>query len=87
MSNKVFVYHQTLSESIVALHADILEHGAEIAPEWSCDIYDKGHIAYDTTHTFDWPIVSLRGKPTRKYFHASIARLSSGTYEVVSYVL
>jgi len=80
-------YFETLSESIVALHANIIDAGAEIAPDWSCNIYDKGHVAYGTTHTFDWPIVSLKGKPTRKYFHASIYRMDSGRYEVTSYIL
>jgi hypothetical protein len=72
---------------VVNLHAQIDNNRVVLAPEWSEEVYKKGHIGYDTTHTFDWPVITYKGKPTRKYFHASIARLSSGTYEVVSYVL
>jgi hypothetical protein len=85
MSNNI--YSETLSEAVVNLHAQIDERAAVLAPEWSQNVYDKGHIAYGTTHTFDWPIVTLKAKATRKYFHASIYRMSSGRYEVTSYVL
>ena len=80
-------YFETLSESVVELHARIDEARAVLAPEWSQDIYDRGHIAYNTHHDFNFEIKTLKDKPTRKWFHATIWRLSSGNYEVNSYIL
>jgi hypothetical protein len=85
MSNNI--YSETLSEAVVNLHAQIGERAAVLSPEWPHDIYNKGHVAYETTHEFHWPIITLKTKPTRKYFHASIYRTSGGRYEVTAYVL
>lgn len=36
---------------------------------------------------YDFKLGTLKGRPTRKYFHAVITRLDSGRYELVTYVL
>lgn len=80
-------YYETHAEAIDALDAALYEAGTVLDPNWQDEVHNRGHIAYGTTQTFDWPIIEARGKRTRKYFHAAIYRMESGRYEVTSYVL
>jgi hypothetical protein len=47
----------------------------------------RDHLAYDTNRTGDFQLDTFKGKPTRKYYHALICRLSSGHYELTTYAL
>jgi hypothetical protein len=46
-----------------------------------------GGVAYGEVREGHFPLLSLKGKSTRKYLHVVITRLETGTYEVVSYIL
>lgn len=84
---KIDNYSETLAGAVelVRAHADyyraVLAHGE--------DIQECGNepISYNQSCRFDFPLASYRGRSTRKYFHAVIARLDDGRYEVLAYVL
>lgn len=42
---------------------------------------------YGEQRRADFVIAQYKGRPTRKLFHVVIARLDSGTYELITYVL
>jgi hypothetical protein len=44
-------------------------------------------LHYNDTRRASFPVLSLRDKPTRKFFHVVICRLDSGRYELTTYVL
>lgn len=89
-------YQDTLTDCVFALahridaeKAVLVKSGPGGAVEqlWCAEIYDRGHVSYGTTHRFDFEIKTLKGKPTRKWFHAAIYRMDSGRYELTSYIL
>lgn len=47
----------------------------------------SGHLAYCTHRSFDFKVLSVKGTPTKKYFHATIWRLDNGRYELNTYML
>ena len=76
-------YHESLSSVIdeikdVCIKYEII---TDIDKTWF------GAVSYETTSKYDWEIDTLKGKPTKKYLHASIYRLNSGNYELTLYVL
>jgi hypothetical protein len=48
---------------------------------------EREPINYNTHRGWDFAIVELKGRKTRKYFHVVICRLDCGRYELVTYVL
>ena len=46
-----------------------------------------GGIPYGTHKEAHYPIQTIKGKATKKYFHITLTRLDSGRYEPVFYVL
>lgn len=46
-----------------------------------------GGISYEQKKEHHYKIVSIKGKPTKKYLHVSIYRMPSGNYELTKYVL
>jgi Fe-S-cluster-containing hydrogenase component 2 len=44
-------------------------------------------VNYECSDSWDFQIATMRGKPTRKYFHVCIYRLDSGRYELNTYIL
>jgi len=82
-------YFETLSESAYAALRStkardvVLLSGDEEVLAAIC----SEPVNYHCHRNFDFAIVSLKSKPTRKYFHVVITRLDSGRYELVTYVL
>lgn len=44
-------------------------------------------VGYRETNRVDGQLASLKGRPTRKFFHTTIARCESGRYELTAYIL
>jgi hypothetical protein len=44
-------------------------------------------LSYGQTRFGDFELESLKGRPTRKFFHVAIYRLETGRYELTAYVL
>ncbi|MEI7985557.1 MAG: hypothetical protein WCI55_08005 [Armatimonadota bacterium] len=61
-------------------HDDNLQNGVERT-------FGIGGVAYGEVKEGHFPLLSLKGKATKKYLHVIITRLETGTYEVVSYIL
>jgi hypothetical protein len=88
-------YHESLSDTVFEIarriddsKAVLVKSGDDaVADSWVSEIYNRGHVAYGTTHSFNFEIKTYRGKPTRKWFHAVIYRLDSGRYELTTYIL
>ncbi len=46
-----------------------------------------GGISYNTHREAHYPIQTIKGRKTKKYFHVTLTRMDSGTYEPVFYTL
>jgi hypothetical protein len=80
-------YHETLGEVIEAIERSAIELKAELVGEWR-DVFEVGFsVAYEQTRYENFPLVSYKGRPTSKFFHASIYRMPSGRYELTTYIL
>ena len=44
-------------------------------------------LNYGQSRSLSVKLESLKGKPTKKYFHTSIVRMDSGKYELTNYIL
>lgn len=64
-----------LEENKIVLDADLREP------------FMYGGIPYGTHREGHYPIQTIKGKATKKYFHVTLTRMDSGTYEPVFYVL
>ena len=84
---KIDNYSETLAGAVELVIAHAESYRVILAP--GEDIQDCGRepISYNQNRRFDFPVASYKGKPTKKYFHAVIARLDCGRYEVLAYVL
>lgn len=86
-------YHESLTDTVFEIARRIgdskavLVKSGDLLETWVNEIYDRGHVAYGTTHSFNFEIKTLKGKPTRKWFHVVIYRLDSGRYELTTYIL
>lgn len=81
-------YHDTLSETVDEIGNRLT--AAQIVlntTAWADKIFERGHIAYGHTHSFDFEIATLKDRKTRKWFHVVIVRLDSGRYELNTYTL
>ncbi len=70
---------ETLSEALQAAKNEAIAAKAVVSAD-----FDFEPMQYNTTQRKSYPIDSLRGKPTRKYFHVIVSRLE-GKYEVIAY--
>ncbi len=71
--------YQTLSDAIEAAKAEAVASRVELLGDIEFE-----PMQYDTTQRRSYPIETIRGKSTRKFFHVIITRLS-GPYELVAY--
>lgn len=81
-------YHDTLSETLDEVGNRLT--AAQIVlntTTWADKIYERGHIAYGHTHSFDFEIATRKDRKTRAWFHVVIVRLDSGRYELTTYAL
>lgn len=78
-------YHKILSacldEVAKRLDADRVEL---VDREWRSNFES---IPYGESLNWYFAIETLKGKPTRKFFHVNIYRLDSGRYELNTYIL
>lgn len=78
--------HDTLWQAMNQAEKEITESNAVPAEDWA-EKFSYGGIPYGTRKEAHFPLVSYKGKPTKKYGHIVIERLSQGTYETVVYFL
>lgn len=79
-------YFETLATAVEAA----VQRGADRCElETPDDVWALGrdHLPYETVRTGDFKLTTLKGIPTRKFFHVSIYRVSSGRYELTTYIL
>jgi hypothetical protein len=90
LTEVVSPFYETLAQTLDAVEAfmeknqivlDPQEH-----PEGVREPFQYGGIPYETTKDAHYKIVSMKGKPTRKYLHLSIYRMPTGRYELTQYV-
>lgn len=77
---------ETLCQAIEQAEKELTESRAIPAENWQ-EKYQYGGIPYGTRKEAHFPLESYKGKPTKKYGHVVIERLSQGTYETVVYIL
>lgn len=83
-------WHDTLGQALDAAFAELKEGGAVISTEnetLAREAFAFGGMKYNETRISNVPLDSLKGKPTKKFGHATIYRAESGRYEVTTYVL
>ena len=80
-------YFETLASAVDAIFSRAYADRCVFAnPD---DVFSVGrdHLAYEQNRTGDFALTAVKGKATRKYFHANIYRMHSGRYELTTYVL
>jgi hypothetical protein len=89
-------FFDTLHETVDAIQPALDDRDADLmasgptCPEgshWTDEISRAGALSYGDKRNFDFEIRTLKGKPTRKYFHVNIWRSTEGRYELNTYVL
>lgn len=80
------IYHPHLSSAIDAAFNHAVNSRASISEDGLRALFDQG-IGYGETKQGHCAIAQFKGKPTKKYFHATIYRMDSGTYELTCYIL
>jgi hypothetical protein len=80
-------YFETLASAVDAIFARAYDDKCEFARPSEVWALCQDPLAYDTNRTGDFRLTSRNGKPTRAYYHVRIYRLSSGRYELSTYVL
>jgi len=80
------IYHATLSQALDAAINHAANSRASIAQSEVHEQFSEG-LKYEETKQAHLSIVELKGKATKKYFHITIYRMSSGTYELTCYIL
>jgi hypothetical protein len=78
--------HDTLYQAMNQAESELYEARALPAEDWA-EKFSYGGIPYGTRKEAHFPLLSYKGKPTKKYGHVVIERLSQGTYETVVYFL
>lgn len=81
------IYFERLDQIVDDLFKTVARQQVVLAPEWVESFWQRGPVAYGETRAFNFEIATLKGKPTRKWFHISIYRLDSGRYELTTYIL
>ena len=87
-------YFGTFSAAVDIIHSVLADSqalpahdGQDGTPHWEETIYSQGPVNYGQTLQVHLELKTLKSKPTRKFFHASIYRMDSGRYELTSYIL
>lgn len=80
-------YFRTFAAAIDGAVAAAAEYRAELSVPAELWNICQEPLNYEQTRRADFKLDSFKGKPTRKYFHVTICRLSQGDYELVCYVL
>jgi len=87
-------YYDTFTEAVDSMQlalsdakAEPFHNGQFGQPHWSEETLARGPVSYGATLFVDYELLTLNGKQTRKWFHASIHRMPSGRYELISYIL
>jgi hypothetical protein len=82
------IYFETLAETVNEILARAEADRLELAdgPDEVCRVF-SGHLAYGNDRSGNFYLRTIKGKPTRKYFHAQVHRMDSGRYELTTYVL
>ena len=80
------IYHTTLSAALSEAFSHSVNRRAEVSRDDLFEAFGNG-VAYNETVEVHLPIFALKGKGTKKYFHAIIYRMSLGSYELTSYIL
>ena len=79
-------YHETLWQAVSAVQEHLVAREIVTDVDWS-EAFNFGGIPYGGYRDAHFPIVSIKGKPSRKHGHINIWRLDSGRYEVNFYLL
>ena len=86
------MFYPTLSAALDAALANLtardgLLEGCGEQREILAEPFQFGGIPYGTNKSANYPLLSLKGKKTRKYYHVVLTRMGTGSYELVEYVL
>ena len=76
----------TLSEALDGIEKHLEEKQIILGSDLR-EPFMYGGIPYGTHKEAHYPILTIKGKATRKYFHVTLTRMDSGTYEPVFYAL
>lgn len=82
----------TLAETIAfadiaaAQSRAVIDNGDVVSGDWRTDLAAEA-LVYGQTRRFDFRLLSLKGRATRKCFHVTIYRTTEGRYELNTYVL
>jgi hypothetical protein len=81
-------YFDTLSQAIdgAIIEADRCR-ALLLRPGEAREAMSAEPISYNQSRRFDFELELYKDKQTKKWFHVVIARLDSGRYELVTYVL
>ena len=81
------IYFETLNGAIVAALSGAIANAAELdLQEHTLDRLNS-YMNYEETKEVHCPILAIKGKPTKKWYHIVIYRMSSGRYELTNYIL
>jgi hypothetical protein len=86
---KYATYHQTLGSAVSEIHSTLADSRNDVRltdPDAFINVYQFDGISYGKTKEAHAQIATHKGKPTKKYAHASIYRMDSGRYELTLYV-
>jgi hypothetical protein len=87
LAKRLGPYYETFSGAIHgAIFASQVAQAVRTAPAEIWELCSEP-LNYGCTRSRSFALLTLRGKPTRKYFHVTIYRLDSGRYELTTYVL
>lgn len=88
MSTTLPAYHETLSAALTALSNHLLAREIVLKEEGSLEYpYHCDGICYGQNKSANAEILTIKGKPTRKWGHVTIWRETNGRYEINFYVL
>jgi hypothetical protein len=81
-------FHETLGSAVSAAFDYLSARRAEFDPAFRLDNpFTFGGVAYGSQKDAHFPLLSYKGKATRKFGHINVWRSETGRYEVNAYVL
>ncbi len=82
-------YFETLGEAVRSFVAQTFAKGGTLAANEHAEIAEKfnGGVSYGQTVSRSFELLSFKGKPTKKWAHATLYRMDSGRYELTTYIL
>lgn len=81
------LYYETLASAVTAAQEDAQARAAVFTRPTDLWALAQDHLGYGETRSVNVELDTLKGKPTKKWFHVSIYRMDSGRYELTTYVL